>query len=167
MDIAMPLKGPPQPVAASQSLTLILTGSDHVLWYSGIDDLSAGSPTGVATLGRSGPNRIRKIILEKNKLMLAKIQAIKDSVATGLISNNPEELANHIRAVKAADREGLMVQIKADDQAKYKSLVAVLDEMLFCQVAHYAITDLTSHERERIKAAGSPEILTESQASTQ
>src|SRR4029078_423199 len=101
-----------------------LTGSDHVLWYSGIDDLSAGSPTGVATLGRSGPNHIRRIILEKNKLMLAKIQAIKDSVATGLISNNPEELANHFRAVKAADTEGLTVVIKAEDQAKYKSLVA-------------------------------------------
>jgi len=167
MDIAMPVKGPPQPVAASQSLTLLLTGSDSVLWYSGMDDFSEGSPTGVASLDRSGPTRIRQIILEKNKLLLAKIQAVKDSAATGLISNNPDELIHHFRAVKAADKEGLMVQIKADEQTKYKSLVAVLDEMLFCQVAHYAITDLTANERQRIKEATSPASLIQSQASTQ
>ena len=151
MDIAMPIKGPPQPVAASQSLTLLLTGGDKVLWYAGVDELSPASPTGIATLSRQGPNRIRQVILDKNRLMLAKIQAVKDSVAAGLIPNRASDIGDHVNAVKAGDKEGLMVIIKASDQAKYKSLVAVLDEMLLCHVAHYAISDLSQNEMQRIK----------------
>ena len=151
MDIAMPIKGPPQPVPASQSLTLLLTGGDKVLWYAGVDELSPASPTGIATLSRQGPNRIRQIILDKNRLMLAKIQAVKDSVAAGLIPNRASDIGDHVSAVKASDKEGLMVIIKASDQAKYKSLVSVLDEMLHCHVAHYAISDLSQNEMQRIK----------------
>jgi len=151
MDIAMPLNGPPDAVPASQSLTLLLTGSDRVLWYVGVDELTPASPTGIATLSKEGPNRIHQIILAKNKLLLAKIQAVKDSVAAGLIPNQTSDIMNHMSAVKASDKKGLTVLIKADDQTKYRSLVAVLDEMLSCHVAHYAITDLSANDRQRIR----------------
>ena len=40
-------------------------------------------------------------------------------------------------------KDGLIVIIKADDNARYGNLVDILDEMNICNIGRYAIVDIT------------------------
>ncbi|MFN8164634.1 MAG: hypothetical protein U0X76_00280 [Bacteroidia bacterium] len=60
-------------------------------------------------------------------------------------------IKQHKAWVKAAEKKGLIVLIKPDETSKYKNLVDILDEMLVCNVARYAIVDLSDSEKELIK----------------
>jgi hypothetical protein len=68
-----------------------------------------------------------------------------------LIKNDKDEIKRHIGAVKIAEKKGLIVLIKPDDKSKYKNLVDILDEMLVCNVARYAIVDVSPNELDLIK----------------
>jgi biopolymer transport protein ExbD len=63
-----------------------------------------------------------------------------------------ETMRANVAAIKN-EKEGLIVVIKADDKAKYRNLVDILDEMLICNIGRYAIVDITDVERELIKTA--------------
>jgi biopolymer transport protein ExbD len=158
MDITMPVKDKIKEeertkIKASLAMSILLTENDKIIWYMGID--SAGMPpqTEVADFSVSGPRSIHKVLLEKNKLVSDQVKMVEDSVRRGLIPDNEEEIKKHKAAVKAAEKEGLIVLIKPDDKAKYKNLVDILDEMLICNVGRYAIVDLTDSEKELIKNA--------------
>jgi hypothetical protein len=96
-------------------------------------------------------NSIHKVLLDKNQLVFNKVQLVKDSVAKGLIKNESDIIKQHISAVKIAEKKGLIVLIKPDDKSKYKNLVDILDEMIVCNVARYAIVDVSENELELIK----------------
>jgi biopolymer transport protein ExbD len=157
MDITMPVKEPNEKdrtkIKASLAMSVLLTADDKIIWYMGID--SAGMPpqTNVADFSVSSEKGIHKVLLEKNKLVSDLVKMVEDSVKKGLIPDNEEEIKKHKAAVKAAEKEGLIVLIKPDDKSKYKNLVDMLDEMLICNVARYAIVDLSDSEKELIKNA--------------
>jgi biopolymer transport protein ExbD len=48
------------------------------------------------------------------------------------------------------EKKALMVLVKADDKAKYKNIVDVLDELNITMVGKYAIVDLAQQEFEMI-----------------
>ena len=158
MDITMPIKKDIKEedrtkIKASLAMSILLTENDKIIWYMGID--SAGMPpqTNIADFSVSGIKSIHKILLEKNKLVYDQVKLVDDSVKKGLIPDNEEEIKIHKAHVKAAEKEGLIVLIKPDEKAKYKNLVDILDEMLICNVARYAIVDLSDSELELIKNA--------------
>lgn len=157
MDITMPVKEKKEEertkVKASLTMSILLTADDKIIWYMGMD--SAGMPpeTNIATFSMSGEKSIHKVLLEKNKLVSNLVKMVDDSVKAGLIPDNEEEIKKHKAAVKAAEKEGLIVLIKPDDKSKYVNLVDILDEMLICNVARYAIVDLSESEKELIKNA--------------
>jgi biopolymer transport protein ExbD len=45
------------------------------------------------------------------------------------------------------------VLIKADKTAKYKDIVNIIDEMAICNIASYAVVDVSPLELEMIKNA--------------
>ena len=47
-------------------------------------------------------------------------------------------------------KQALMVLVKADDKAKYKNIVDVLDELNITMVGKYAIVDLAQQEFDLI-----------------
>jgi biopolymer transport protein ExbD len=63
-----------------------------------------------------------------------------------------DEMKKRIAGIKA-NKDALIVVIKADDKAKYRNLVDILDEMLICNIGRYAIVDITPVEQELIKTA--------------
>ena len=157
MDITMPVKDTTEinrtKVPASQTMSILLTENDRIIWYMGID--SAGSPpqTNIADFSTSGEKSIHRVLLERNKLIADQVRLVLDSVKRGLIPDNEDEIKRHKAAVKQAEKKGLIVLIKPDDKSKYKNLVDILDEMLICNVARYAIVDLSESEKELIKNA--------------
>ncbi|TAH38383.1 MAG: biopolymer transporter ExbD [Bacteroidetes bacterium] len=155
MDITMPVKDDIKEedrskVPASQTLSILLTENDKIIWYMGVDNPETPPETNVADFSASGPNSVHKMLLEKNKIVLDLVKMVEDSVRAGLIPNKPEEIKQHKAAVKAAEKKGLIVLIKPDEKAKYRNLVDILDEMLVTNVARYAIVDLSESEKELI-----------------
>ncbi|MCC7231485.1 MAG: biopolymer transporter ExbD [Bacteroidia bacterium] len=156
MDITMPVKDKvteeeKTKVPASQTMSVLLTADDKIVWYMGEDDPTKPPETHVADFSQDGPASIRKVLLEKNKLVFDKVKQVEDSVRNGLIPDKEDEIKRHKAQVKAAEKKGLIVLIKPDDSSKYKNLVDILDEMLVCNVARYAIVDLSDSEKELIK----------------
>lgn len=156
MDITMPVKDKiPEnertKVKESQTISLLLTENNRIIWYQGVDDPAIPPETHVADFSLNSPNSIHKVLLDKNKLVYNQVQAVRDSVTKGLIKNDRDEIKRHIASVKSAEKNGLIVLIKPDDKAKYKNLVDILDEMLICNVARYAIVDVSDNEKDLIK----------------
>jgi biopolymer transport protein ExbD len=156
MDITMPVKDKIEDeqrtkVPASQTLSLLLTENDRIIWYIGVDDPATPPVTNIADYSQDGPKSIRKVLLDKNKLVIDKVKLVEDSVKAGLIPDNDEDIKRHKAAVKAAEKKGLIVLIKPDDKSKYKNLVDILDEMLVCNVGRYAIVDLSDSEKTLIE----------------
>ena len=156
MDITMPVKDKiPESertkVKESQTISLLLTENNRIIWYQGVDDPAIPPETHVADFSMNSPNSIHKVLLDKNQLVYNQVQAVRDSVTKGLIKNDRDEIKRHIASVKSAEKNGLIVLIKPDDKAKYKNLVDILDEMLICNVARYAIVDVSDNEKDLIK----------------
>ncbi len=155
MDITMPVKDDVKEedrskVPASQTLSILLTENDKIIWYMGVDNPETPPETNIADFSASGPKSVHQMLLEKNKVVLDLVKMVEDSVRAGLIPNKPEDIKQHKAAVKAAEKKGLIVLIKPDEKAKYRNLVDILDEMLVTNVARYAIVDLSDSEKELI-----------------
>ena len=158
MDITMPIKKDIEEkdktkVPASQTMSILLTENDKIIWYMGMDSVGMPPETHLADFSQSGLKSIHKTLLEKNKLIYDQVRMVEDSVKKGLIPDKEDEIKRHKAQVKAAEKKGLIVLIKPDDKSKYKNLVDILDEMLITNVARYAIVDLSESENELIKNA--------------
>ncbi len=156
MDITMPVKDKVEDedrtkVPASQTMSILLTENDRIIWYKGIDDPTVPPVTNIASFSTGASNSIRNVLLEQNKLVYNQVKLVEDSVKRGLIEDKEEVIKQHKAWVKAAEKKGLIVLIKPDDKSKYKNLVDMLDEMLVCNVGRYAIVDLSDSEVELIK----------------
>ncbi|MBC7382421.1 MAG: biopolymer transporter ExbD [Bacteroidia bacterium] len=158
MEINMPVKEDikdPQPIKASQAITLLLAENDKIVYYF-INEKSGEPETPViTTFSKTG---IRETLLKRNHELLVKANAdnydsipiLKEMYRSNQI---PEaEMKSRISGIKA-NKHALIVVIKADDKAKYKNLVDILDEMLICNIGRYAIVDITPIEKDLIKMA--------------
>jgi len=151
MEINMPVKdktADSTKIKESTAMTIILSENNRIYYYFGITDpqieVTNFKPTG-----------IRKILLEKNDPQLVKINYLKKRFNDKEIDE--EEFKKELIAIKS-DKEALMVLIKADDKAKYRNLVDILDEMNITNIGKYAIVDLAPQELELIETmkGGSP-----------
>ena len=159
MEINMPIKEDDQtkhpPVKASQAITLLLAENDKIVYYY-INEKTGEPETPVIT--DFSAKGIRETLISKNRELLDKanmnnydsIPILKEMFRMNQITK--EELTSRIVGIKS-NPKALIVVIKADDKAKYKNLVDILDEMLICNIGRYAIVDIQPQEVELIKTA--------------
>ncbi|MBK7172840.1 MAG: biopolymer transporter ExbD [Bacteroidales bacterium] len=65
-------------------------------------------------------------------------------------------LNRKIKELKKSDKNAPIVLIKADEKAKYKNLVDIIDEMAITSIANYAIVDITPIELKMIEGVVNP-----------
>lgn len=159
MEINMPVKDvvevDKQKVKASQAITILLAAGDTIVYYY-INEVTGEPETPVITNYSAGG--IRATLLNRNKELLNKannnnydsIPILKEMYKLNQIPE--DEMKKRIAGIKA-NKDALIVVIKADDKAKYRNLVDILDEMLICNIGRYAIVDITPVEQELIKTA--------------
>lgn len=159
MEINMPVKEvteeEKQKVKASQAITLLLAENDKIVYYF-INEVTGEPETPVITDFSKGG--IRETLLSKNRELLNKannnnydsIPILKEMFRNNQIPE--DEMKKRIAGIKA-NKDALIVVIKADDKAKYKNLVDILDEMLITNIGRYAIVDITPVEQDLIKTA--------------
>jgi len=144
-------KDKPQ-IAAFRTLNIILSEGDMVYYYIGMADPKK-PPLPMLIKTNFSKDGIRKILLDKNRDLFTKIAEYRDKRVTGKIVVSDTTLDNEIKRMKKDDKKGPIVLIKADDKAKYKDIVNIIDEMAICNIASYAIVDINSVEKDMLKNA--------------
>ncbi|MCX6284862.1 MAG: biopolymer transporter ExbD [Bacteroidetes bacterium] len=144
-------KDQPQ-ISAFRTLNIVLSEGDKVYYYIGMaDPKKPPLPSLVKT--NFSKDGIRKILLDKNRDLFTKIAEYRDKRVTGKIVVADTTLENEIKKMKRDDKKGPIVLIKADEKAKYKDIVNIIDEMAICNIASYAIVDLSPVEKDMLKTA--------------
>ena len=143
-------KNTPQ-ISAFRTLNILLAGDNKVYYYIGMIKPKEAPPALVKTdFSKDG---IRKVLLDKNRDLFTKIAEYRDKRVTGKIVVSDTTLENEIKRMKRDDKKGPIVLIKADEKAKYKDIVNIIDEMAICNIASYAIVDINSVEKDMLKNA--------------
>ena len=154
MEINMPVKDAKeeeqQKVAASQTLSILLTKDNKIIWYMGVDDPTKPPETNSANFSLTSPNGIHRVLLEKNQRIYDQVQELRRQAEKETWTQ--DTLKARIARAKA-DKKGLIVLIKSDDEARYKNLVDILDEMAVCAIGRFAIVDISPNEMDLIKNA--------------
>ena len=139
-------------IPAWRTLNILLSDNDVVYYYIG--EANPKKPP-LPTLLKSDFSKdgIRKVLLEKNKDLFRQITEYRDKRVSGklLVADTTAESA--IKKMKKEDMKGPIVLIKADDKAKYKDVVNIIDEMAICNIASYAVVDINTVELEMLKTA--------------
>ncbi len=150
MELAMPSKEKttePPALKKSLAVTIMLGKNNKIFYFFGAKDEKTGVDPTIETTD-FGPNGIRKVLLDRNKPIIAKISDLKKQNKDKLISD--DTLKVRIGREKSA-KDAPMVLIKATDDSSYKNLVDILDEMMICNIGKYAIIDITPDDLEKIK----------------
>ena len=153
MELNMPVKEDgveKTPVKVSQTVTVLLTGNNQVMYYFS-DPVTLDPMTPQITDYSAGG--IRPMLLRENRKRVPSIDSVqvyKDLFKINKMSES--DMKANINRLKS-DTEGLIVIIKADDNAKFNNIVDILDEMLICNIGRYAIVDISEPEKELIKSS--------------
>lgn len=120
MDLFMPADGPPMELGKSNAMTILLDKDNTLLCYYG--DWKTALATGmISRITYAGENSIRDQIIIKQKQL----------------ASNPKFKEG---------KDGLMLLIKATNNASYENLVDVLDETAINAVKKYAVVKISPEE---------------------
>jgi len=157
MEITMPEKNTEddpknQPlISADKTINILLSGSDKIYYYFGVADPNKPLPELIKSdYSKDG---IRKTLLQRNKIVFKAVADLKDKISTGELVMADSSLKNKIKALKKSDKTAPIILIKADDKAKYKNMVDIIDEMAITTIASYAVVDITPTELKMIETA--------------
>jgi biopolymer transport protein ExbD len=157
MEITMPeksTKDDPQDqpkIAADKTINILLSGNDNIYYYYGVADINKPLPELIKT--NYSKDGIRKILLERNKIVFKAVAELKEKVIKGELVMADSTLNNQIKALKKSDKTAPIILIKADDKAKYRNMVDIIDEMAITTIASYAVVDIAPAELKMIATA--------------
>lgn len=155
MEITMPEKNKDNTnqtkINEKRVINILLTGDDKIYWYPGMaDPKKPPLPTLIKTdYSKDG---IRKLLLQKNETVFKQVEDLKTKVLKGELVMADSTLTRKIKEIKKSDKEAPIILIKADDKAKYKNIVDIIDEMAICTIASYAVVDINDTELEMLAA---------------
>jgi len=127
-------------VKASQAITILLGKEDKLYYFSGAT-VNGVAPELVETDYSS--EGIRKMLVSKNAEVMKNVTQLKLDKANKKVS--VEDYQKKLSEYKAAKGAPTII-IKASDESSYKNLVDILDEMNICNLARYAIVDITPED---------------------
>lgn len=150
MEISMPSKEkvPEEEqtkVKSSKAMTIVLAKNDSIYYYFGTRENDI-DPQLLTTDYSSGG--IRQVLIDKNAPILVRVNELRQKKDNHLITE--DDYKKQISDLKA-DTDAPVAVIKATEDATYKNMVDILDEMNICHIGKYAIVDITDFDRELIK----------------
>jgi biopolymer transport protein ExbD len=156
MEITMPekkddptVKAPE--IQADRTINILISGNDEIYYYFGLADPKLELPKLIKTdYSKDG---IRKILLQRNKIVFKAVTELRDKVIKGEEVMADSTLTRKVKELKKSDKNAPIILIKADEKAKYKNIVDIIDEMAITTVANYAIVDISAVELQMIATA--------------
>lgn len=149
MEIAMPSKEkvPDEEqtkVKASRAITIILGKDNKVFYYEGTRENEVDPVVEATDFSSKG---IRNFLIQKNYDVIVKVEELRKEK---LSKQMPDEEFEKKKTEVMSDKKAPIVIIKATNDASYKNLIDVLDEMAICNIGRYAIVDITDYDIELI-----------------
>ena len=136
-------------IAADRTINILISGNDKIYYYFGVADPKQPLPQLIES--NYSKDGIRKMLLQRNKLVFKAVYDLKEKVTKGEEVMKDSTLTRKIKELKkTVDPKAPIILIKADDKAKYKNLVDIIDEMAICTIANYAVVDMSDLEKQMI-----------------
>ncbi len=148
MQISFPAKpkGPEPPVEVKNGMTIILTKEHKIFYYKGqfnARDNKEGKPPTELTETTLGNEGLHKVLLELNDYAKTEVTKLEERLKKKEIQDSTfKRLAIEAKG----DKKSLTVLIKTDDQATYRDVIDVVDELNVCYVGKYVIIDMSAPE---------------------
>jgi biopolymer transport protein ExbD len=161
LELGMPSKekGPENAgkVKASRAVTIILDKNNKVFYWQGMQEDGKPHPDVIET-DFDGKTGIRQFLLDKNKYVIAKVREFDKNNAHNpmpdtVYQRKRDDILKEAGRAKGESKTSPVVIIKATKDANYKNLIDILDEMSICNVAEYAIVDVTDQDLQWLKDA--------------
>jgi biopolymer transport protein ExbD len=144
-------------IAASRTLNIILGPDNKIYTYPGSvkpEEYNANPPIlPPLTETDFSAEGIRKLLLDKNRMLARKIEEFRADVISGKIQITQDSVQGAIKQLKNVDDTGPIVLIKAYKTANYGNFVDILDEMNICGVARYTVMDIAWFEEKMVEMA--------------
>ncbi len=155
MELSMPAKDKvteeeQTKVKASTAVTILLGKEDKVFYYFGTGT-EESDPEVIQT--SNAADGIRSVLLQRNQNVVLKIRQLKEKRSNRQLSE--DDFKKQAAEVKS-DKSAPVVLIKSTDEASYKNLVDILDEMQICNISRYAIVDITDYDKGLIAKIENP-----------
>lgn len=153
MEITMPekkddptVKAPE--ISADRTINILISGDDKIYYYLGVADPKKPLPQLIPT--SYDKDGIRKVLLQRNKIVFKAVSELREKVIKGEEVMADSVLTRKIKEIKKSDKNAPIILIKADEKAKYKNLVDIIDEMAITTVANYAVVDMSPVEIQMV-----------------
>ena len=132
-------------VRASEAITIIMAGDDRVFYYFGLlEDESVYNDPNFLVETNYSPDGLRAMLLNRNRTVVAEMQELN----LKKLNNEISEEDFKMRSIEIKGQKGApTVMIKAMDEATYKNLIDVLDEMQIAKIGKYAIVDIQEGDK--------------------
>lgn len=151
MEINMPVipkNVKPTLIEDKTALTLLLTEKkEKIFYYYGMfkNDSSKIKTTDYSKEG------IRKVFRERNKDVREQIKQETEKYMKHQTADTT--FKRKVRDIKGA-KDAVFVIVKADEKAKYKNIIDVLDELNVADIGKYALVDISPAEKQFLKLMG-------------
>ena len=94
---------------------------------------------------------VRKVFRDRNKDVIEQVKQLKAKLSKREIADTTyKRLAMTIKG----DKKSVFVIVKADDKAKYKNIIDVIDELNVADIGKYALVDISPAEIAMLKTMG-------------
>ncbi|MFY9310571.1 MAG: biopolymer transporter ExbD [Bacteroidia bacterium] len=140
-------------IKVKNAITFIMTKDDGLYYYNGEfypPNNKDGMPPTTLSKTNFSKDGLHKLLLERYEPTLKEIHELEDKYKRKEIAADStfKRMLNEVKGHKDA----LTVLIKADDQATYKNVVDLIDELNVCLVGKYAVVDMMPTELELLNA---------------
>jgi biopolymer transport protein ExbD len=144
-------------IAASRTLNIVLGPDNKIYTYPGNvkpEEYSAVPPILPPLLETDySAEGIRKVLLDKNRMLARKIAEFNAEVISGKIPISQDSAKASVSKLKSDDDTGPIVLIKAYKKANYGNFVDILDEMNICGIARYTFVKIAWYEERMVETA--------------
>ena len=134
-------------VKESLAVTLLLDGDNKLYFYEGIPNWEDPNALKETTYDANG---LRAFLIQKNARVVNRVRELK--VQKRNLQITPEQYDAQVKELKNGKNTPTVI-IKATDEATYKNLIDVLDEMQICNIGKYVIVPIADTDKQLIQVA--------------
>lgn len=153
MELTFPAPPPPdqKPDAIKKGITFLLSKNDRIFYYEGefrpvADDKGAATELSELSFDQGS---LHKYLLDKNKDMHEQIRALEEKHKNNQL---PDTTFKRLVRERKADKESFTYLIKTDEEATYKNVIDLIDELNINVVGKYVMVDILKPEYDLVKA---------------
>jgi biopolymer transport protein ExbD len=152
MELTFPAPPPPdqKPQEIKKGITFLLSKDDRIFYYEGEfrqADTDKGPKTQLSELNFS-QGSLHKYLLDKNKEMHEQIKALDAKHKAGQLEDTTFK---RLVRERKADKNSYTYLIKTDDQATYKNVIDLIDELNINVVGKYVMVDIMKPEMDLVQ----------------